>query len=112
MRLCFTGLSFVNKYLSLFQKNSSASATMIPVGPRTGPPRRRLRRRWRAGERGVVNAFDRKHKKKFLGRFVEFRPAVRLYGEGRATGPPKDLRLKTVTGEQVMPQYLVANYLP
>ncbi len=26
----------------------------------------------------------------FPARFVEFRPAVRLYGEGRATGPPKD----------------------
>jgi hypothetical protein len=51
-------------------------------------------------------------KKKFLGRFVEFRSAVRLYGEGRATGPPKDLRSKTVTGEKIMPQYLVANYLP
>jgi hypothetical protein len=37
---------------------------------------------------------------KFLGRYVEFGPAVRLYGEGRATGPPKDLRLKTVTGEK------------
>jgi hypothetical protein len=50
---------------------------------------------------------------KFLGRFVEFRPAVRLYREGRATGPPKDERIKTVTGEEkVMPQYLVANYLP
>src|SRR5688572_29687572 len=39
-------------------------------------------------------------------------PAVRLYGEGGATGPPKDLGLKTVTGEKVMPQYLVANYPP
>ena len=27
---------------------------------------------------------------KFLGRFVEFGPAVRLYREGRATGPPED----------------------
>jgi hypothetical protein len=51
-------------------------------------------------------------KQKILGRFVEFRLAVRLYREGRATGPPEDLRLKTITGEKIMPQYLVANYLP
>jgi hypothetical protein len=25
--------------------------------------------------------------KQFIGRLVEFRPAVRLYGEGRAAGP-------------------------
>jgi hypothetical protein len=40
------------------------------------------------------------------------RPAVRLYREGRAIGPPKDLRLKTEQEKRVMPQYLVANYLP
>jgi hypothetical protein len=39
-------------------------------------------------------------------------PVVRLYCEGRAIGPPQDLRLKTVTGEKNVPQYLVANYLP
>jgi len=32
--------------------------------------------------------------------------------KARATGPSTDLRLKTVTGEKVVPQYLVANYLP
>jgi hypothetical protein len=30
-----------------------------------------------------------KREAKFLGRFVEFGPAVRLCGEGRATGPPQ-----------------------
>jgi hypothetical protein len=32
----------------------------------------------------------RSEEEKFPGRFVEFRSAVRLYGEGRAIGPPKD----------------------
>src|SRR5271166_3195816 len=35
-------------------------------------------------ERGVSP-----HPEKFLGRFVEFRPAVRLYREGRATARPR-----------------------
>src|SRR5882672_4256281 len=30
----FEAKLFVNKYLSLFQKSSSASATMMPAGPR------------------------------------------------------------------------------
>ena len=46
---------------------------------------------------GVMMA---RKKKEFLGGLVEFRPAVRLYREGRATGPPHDLRLKTITGEK------------
>jgi hypothetical protein len=53
-------------------------------------------------------------KKNFLGGFVELRPAVRLYREGRPTGPPEDYRIKTATEtkENSMPQYLVANYMP
>jgi hypothetical protein len=51
-------------------------------------------------------------KKNFFDDLSNSGPAVRLYREGRASCPPKDLRLKTVTGEKVMPQYLVANYLP
>ena len=43
---------------------------------------------------------DSPEEEKFLLRLVEFRPAVRLYGEGRATGPPKDQKIKTVTGEK------------
>ena len=38
---------------------------------------------------GPQSAF-RPEEEKFLRRLVEFRPAVRLYREGRATGPPKD----------------------
>jgi hypothetical protein len=50
---------------------------------------------------------------KFLGRFVEFRPAVRLYGEGRVTGPSQIVTKADRTGEEkVMPQYLVSNYIP
>jgi hypothetical protein len=47
-------------------------------------------------------------KQNFLDDVSNCTPAVRLYREGRATGPPKTVTRK---GE-IMPQYLVANYLP
>jgi len=52
---------------------------------------------WRSGllhlgaSRLEVKASGFPEEENFLGRCVEFRSAVRLYGEGRATGPPKDL---------------------
>ncbi len=41
-----------------------------------------------------VNNSKGVEEEKFLGGFVEFRPAVRLYCEGRATGLPKDKKHK------------------
>jgi hypothetical protein len=55
-------------------------------------------------------------KKNFLGDLSNSGPAVRLYREGRATGPPKDkdcYRKKTVTREgEIMAQYLVTIHHP
>jgi hypothetical protein len=67
---------------------------------------------WQLDESEIAGlAPFRFREEKFPGWFVEFRFAVRLYVEGRATSPLKDQN-KTVTGEKIMPQYLVANYLP
>jgi hypothetical protein len=50
---------------------------------------------------------------KIFGRGVEFRPAVRLYSEGGANCPPKTKNKRPLQEKRkVMPQYLVANYLP
>ena len=54
------------------------------------------------------------HPEMFLGRCVEFLSAVRLYREGRATGPPRPLQERRLLQEngEIMPQYLVAIHHP
>jgi hypothetical protein len=51
---------------------------------------------------------------KFLGQIVEFRPAVRLYREGRAIDPQENrCRKKTITEEgEIVAQYLFAIHHP
>jgi hypothetical protein len=53
-------------------------------------------------------------KRKLFGRFVEFQTAIRLYGEGRATGPLKTAPRGTdrYRNGEIMTQYLVAIHHP
>jgi hypothetical protein len=66
-----------------------------------------------AARQGRIRAVETKEEK-FLQRFVEFGPAVRLYREGRASGPPEHQRTENRYRKQgeIMPQFLVANYMP